>query len=154
MPGDMKMTIQGLEELQKLLSDPTLIDAPIKDFLHKSTLSVEDEAKRNAVVDTGRYRASITSEVEPRKGTVGSNVEYAPFIEFGTKPHWPPPGALEPWARRHGFASEFMVRRAIAQRGTKALHTLENALKVSKGKIQDFLDQVGNDILGRWQRNG
>lgn len=50
----------------------------------KSTLAIESEAKRNIPVDTGRARASIVSEIQPNRGEVGSNVEYVPFIEFGT----------------------------------------------------------------------
>lgn len=56
-------------------------------------LFFEREAKHNAPVDTGRLRASIGSGPEgiwsPGKGNkawwidVGTNVEYAPYMEFG-----------------------------------------------------------------------
>jgi HK97 gp10 family phage protein len=47
-------------------------------------LSIESNAKRNAPVDSGRLRSSIHSEIKPTSGAVLTNVEYAPFIEFGT----------------------------------------------------------------------
>lgn len=35
-------------------------------------------------VDTGRLRASISHEVDDRTAVIGTNVEYAPFVELGT----------------------------------------------------------------------
>lgn len=50
--------------------------------------AIETEAKHLCPVDTGRLRASIvTTEVPDPDGvtvTVGTDVEYAPYVEFGT----------------------------------------------------------------------
>lgn len=48
--------------------------------------NVEADAKRLCPVDTGRLRASIqTALAHTYAGAeVGTNVEYAPFVEFGT----------------------------------------------------------------------
>jgi HK97 gp10 family phage protein len=57
-------------------------------------LLVERDAKKNAPVDTGRLRASITHYVEKEKeivGIVGTNVEYAKYQEFGTSKMPPHP---------------------------------------------------------------
>ena len=49
-------------------------------------LKVENEAKKATVVDTGRLRASISHHIiSEQSAVVGTNVQYAPFIEFGTK---------------------------------------------------------------------
>ena len=94
---------------------------PMLNAMRDSTLFVTRDAKINAPVDSGRLRASITPEVrtagETVEGVVGSNVTYAPYVELGTRPHWPPLAALEVWARRH-HTSAFLVARAIAERGT------------------------------------
>ena len=46
----------------------------------------EGYAKAAAPVDTGRLRNSITHEVENGNAAlVGSNVEYAPYVELGTR---------------------------------------------------------------------
>lgn len=47
---------------------------------------VENDAKRNAPVNDGVLRASITHEVDKENGmaVIGSNVEYAPYVHFGT----------------------------------------------------------------------
>ncbi len=56
----------------------------ISKALEASALVVEGAAKNLAPVDTGNLRNSITHEVEKKEARVGTNVEYAPFIELGT----------------------------------------------------------------------
>ena len=55
----------------------------------KATLLVEREAKKGCPVDTARLRSSITSSVFheglfKQVGKVGTDVEYASYVEFGT----------------------------------------------------------------------
>ena len=47
----------------------------------------EGFAKEQCPVDTGRLRNSITNEVDDGENAVyiGSNVEYAPYVEYGDK---------------------------------------------------------------------
>ncbi len=63
----------------------TAIDKALK----KSAIIVEADAKRNAPIKTGRLRSSITHQVNLRKqeAKVGTNVKYAPYIEYGTGVH-------------------------------------------------------------------
>lgn len=42
-------------------------------------------------VDTGALRNSFTHQVSEDKVTIGSNLEYAPFVELGTGKHYSPP---------------------------------------------------------------
>lgn len=79
--------------------DATLFTAALQEQLKQLGLRTESAVLRLAIdtqnrarelapVDTGRLRASIT-HIPGRDGSgyyvdVGSNVEYAPFIEFGT----------------------------------------------------------------------
>jgi phage gpG-like protein len=149
----IKLTMKEHKAIQRALKSPDTYRAPIHDFLSKSGLTVEGRAKKRAPVDTGRYRASIKTEVEPLVAYVGSNLKYAPFIEYGTRPHWPPLSAMQPWARRHGFPSgrggAFLVARRIAQRGTKALMVLHSAKDDSMNDIQRFLKQAAKAIERR-----
>lgn len=61
---------------------------PVRAFMLKKGLQVEVRAKRLCPVDTGRLRASITSALEEDgdtiKAVIGTDVEYAPYVEFGT----------------------------------------------------------------------
>lgn len=62
---------------------------------------VERYAKALCPVDTGALRNSITHQVEDDEVAVGSNMQYAPYIELGTGKHYtPPPGWMESNAPR------------------------------------------------------
>lgn len=47
-------------------------------------LKAEGYAKRMAPVDTGRLRNSITHTVNEDVAVIGTNVEYAAYVEMGT----------------------------------------------------------------------
>lgn len=47
-------------------------------------LQAETYAKRECPVDTGNLRNSITNAVDDKSAYVGTNVEYAPYVELGT----------------------------------------------------------------------
>ena len=47
-------------------------------------LQAETYAKRECPVDTGNLRDSITNAVDDKSAYVGTNVEYAPYVELGT----------------------------------------------------------------------
>ena len=66
--------------------------ACMKDFdsaqyksLYQSAALVEGQAKAKAPTDTGHLRQSITKDVNKDNATIGTNVEYAPYVEFGTR---------------------------------------------------------------------
>ena len=62
-------------------------DEAVARALETIGLVAERYAKGYAPVDTGRLRNSITHEAAPDEGAVyiGTNVEYAPYQEFGTR---------------------------------------------------------------------
>lgn len=150
--------IEGLEELVRSLKDPQLIRGPLAVFLKQSAMHLAGQAKELAPVDTGRYRASIKTEVEETRGIVSSFVHYAPYIEYGTRPHWPPVAAMQPWARRHGFPAgrqgAFLVARAIARRGTRARHVFQRALDGSHDAIGGFFERMKINVEQEWRRRG
>tara|TARA_Y100001972_G_scaffold124315_2_gene173201 strand:- start:161 stop:592 length:432 start_codon:yes stop_codon:yes gene_type:complete len=55
-------------------------------LINASALKIESDAKSRVPVDTGRLRSSLKTE---KFGGIGrrvfTNVEYAPYVEFGTK---------------------------------------------------------------------
>lgn len=66
----------------KNLVNPDKVD----NIARTAALMVESEAKKLCPVDTGRLRASITTEkIGKAAYAVGTNVEYAPYVEFGTR---------------------------------------------------------------------
>ena len=67
-----------------ILKLENLADIDIEPILEKACLIVENDAKLGCPVDTGVLKSSITHVVEDEVGMVGTNVEYAPYVEFGT----------------------------------------------------------------------
>ena len=59
------------------------IRAAIKKGLETIGLIAEGYAKRDTPVDTGRLRNSITHVTSDDAAYIGTNVEYAPYVEFG-----------------------------------------------------------------------
>lgn len=59
--------------------------------ISKAAVHVQGEAKMRVPVRTGNLKGSITQEVDGLTGTVGTNVEYAPFVEYGTVRQSPQP---------------------------------------------------------------
>lgn len=62
------------------------INEQAKKIMEESCLMIEADGKLNCPVKTGTLRRSITHEVEQDDSTitglVGSNVEYAPYVEL------------------------------------------------------------------------
>jgi hypothetical protein len=88
--------------LQQLLTSP---DGPVARDLLRRAINVETQAKLNATgqnggprVQTGRLRASIRHQLDSDSrgmvARIGSNVEYARYVEEGTEPHRITAGAL------------------------------------------------------------
>ena len=57
----------------------------VKELVRNAAYKIEAEAKRACPVDTGNLRASINTQVSDYEAAIGTNVEYAAFIQFGTK---------------------------------------------------------------------
>ena len=144
------------ETIRKALADPQLVKGPIMTMLKKSALMIEQKAKLKATVDTGHMRRGIKTFLSPLQAVIEATEKYSAFVEMGTRPHWPPRKALQPWARRHGFPPGMkgasMLAAAIAKRGTKAQPFMMPALEESKNAIQGLIQQAANQIRERWRR--
>jgi HK97 gp10 family phage protein len=84
----VNVEIDGLAGLRaKLAALPAEVEAAVRDEVYAGALDVQGAAKRRVPVDTGRLRNSIAVETEQGglSATVGTNVEYGPFVEYGTR---------------------------------------------------------------------
>jgi phage gpG-like protein len=70
-----------LMQLQEKVTDTDFV---LYQVIAKGALDIEREAKELCPVDSGRLRSSITHEILADSAKVGTNVEYAPYVEFGT----------------------------------------------------------------------
>lgn len=60
------------------------ITKPLDSGIKRTVLYYEGLTKKHTPVDTGRLRSSITYNITPSFGRVGTNVQYAEFVEYGT----------------------------------------------------------------------
>lgn len=153
-------TIKNLDKMIRTIKDPEFFGGPLRKSLLQSAEFAVGQTKERSPVDTGRLRNSYATEIDrspiPKFVTFGTNLTYAPHVEEGSKPHFPPLAALQPWARRHGFpagsAGAFLVARAIAQRGTKGHHMLAEGLAATAGFWHDSFERAGREIEKKWGR--
>lgn len=156
MPADieLQLKIKGLKETKEKMEQVArdLTGDEMLQGMRQATLMVTRSAKTLAPVDTGLLRASILPEVRTEgktvRGVVGSAVNYAPYVELGTRPHWVPVAALQVWAARHGM-SAYVVARAIAFRGTKARRFLQKGFEQNETKIVALIGNIVAKIVSK-----
>lgn len=145
----IKISIVGAKKLVKKLDRMAkeLRGSPMRRGMRRAVKLVAGSARRNAPHDTGALRGSINEQVvtlrsDTVRGIIGSNLVYAPAVELGARPHWPPPGALSGWAARHGF-TERAIRMSIASFGTSKM-----AARLYGGQQNQFLSQTFGSAKG------
>ncbi len=123
----------------------------------KYAVKIQGAARRLVKVDQGFTRSSVLTEFMNKGLTAGIGTGQATgrYLEDGTRPHWAPKGALLGWVRRHGMpdSAEYLVRRAIARRGTRARPWLRPAWdQWAPGYVQEAREemqkQFGSLVLG------
>ncbi len=86
----ISVRIKGVESASKRLHElPAGCLKGVEFGVNKAAAVVNAGAKRNCPVDTGLLRESIHAQPAQIQGndvsaTVGTSVEYAPYVEFGT----------------------------------------------------------------------
>lgn len=107
MAIDVKIT-DNSDEFLKALPEQ------IEQALTAIGLTAESYAKQECPVDTGRLRNSITNAVETGEQSVyiGSNVEYAAFVELGTSRMKARP-YLKPAATEHTAEYKSLAEQAL-----------------------------------------
>lgn len=90
------------------------IQRAIDRALEEIGLAAEGYAKRACPVDTGNLRNSIAHAVESADNAVyiGTNVEYAPYVELGTSRQKAQP-FLRPAASEHGAQYRQVLKKAL-----------------------------------------
>ena len=158
----VQMQIKGLAEThakcQQVVAD--MRGEAFRGAMRRATALVTEQARRNAPVDTGRLRASITPELRVSGvnvlGVVGTNVKYAAAVELGSKPHWMPKAPLRQWVsrvlRKKGAELEsvtFLIQRKIARKGTKAKPYLQPAFEANKARIVAIIGDAVAQIVSK-----
>lgn len=120
-----------------------------------------DEARRNIKTNdsyaSGELYDSIVAEVSARGLAiwVGSVSPYAPFVEFGTRPHFPPLDAIRRWCSLKGIpeSAAFPIAKKISEAGTPEQPFMAPALKVGQrnhlARIRKVISLAIKSALGR-----
>jgi hypothetical protein len=125
MPG--KLTKEGKDKIRKKLM--------------RLGLKLESYWKREVPVFTGQYKNSITTEdVSWNRVVVGTNIDYAKGLEFGTDPGtWPPVDEIRKWVDRKINPQDenlddvtYLVGRKIFQEGIDRNPSLQPAIRKFK----------------------
>lgn len=79
--ADYEIKIKDKEVIQQL-------EQKLEQKMKEACVLVQDSAKQRCPVDTGRLQGSLTYQVQKDgnevEGLVGTNVEYAPYVEART----------------------------------------------------------------------
>lgn len=114
--GLLASDISGLVEVREDNREAiaNAIDRALVAALEEVGLVAEGYAKRACPVDTGRLRNSITHIVDEgtRHVIIGTNVEYAPYVELGTRRQKPQP-FLKPAAEDHASTYSSIFRKHL-----------------------------------------
>lgn len=87
--------------------------------LEKAGLTAENYAKLACPVDTGRLRNSISHASDGESAYIGTNVEYAPYVELGY---------INPDTMRHIPAQPYL-RPAVADHADKYRRIIQDEMK-------------------------
>lgn len=103
---------------------PRALTRRLENAMEEIAVRIRGLAQDEAPVDQGQLRASLETLVENVGGVVfrarvGSDLDSAAPMEFGTDPFFPPPSALRGWARRvlGDESLAYPVARSISESG-------------------------------------
>lgn len=92
------MDVKFTDNSDKVLSE---FESAARKAMERCGSQAEGYAKDLAPVDTGRLRNSIAHKVSTDRGEtaayIGTNLEYAPYVEFGTGKYAESGGRPTPW---------------------------------------------------------
>jgi hypothetical protein len=156
----LSFKVAGIERLLKKLDKET-VETPLQKGIRNLTLLLERLVKTSTPVDSGRLRSSIYSEVKPLYGKVGTIVEYAPFVEYGTRPHTIVPKHAR--ALVFTVGGETVFAQYVRHPGMQARHVVEGssvrvlgqgpfhyALDRLKQLLPEKLKEIGQQIETIW----
>lgn len=136
--GDFNLIMECESHVEEILEQ--LDDAVIKGLIECGMVA-EGYAKKACAVKTGRLRNSITFTVDENElsMTVGTPVEYASYVEFGTGQYatngggrptpWVYQDAKGNWHMTHGTKAKPFIKPAVADHAKTYHRILGNNLK-------------------------
>ena len=105
--------------------------------MERCGLKAEDYASQLAPVDTGALRQSISHRADEKQAIVGTNKDYAPYVELGTGKHTtggrPTPWAYQDeqgkWHRTSGQKPQPFLKPAVANHSETYRNIIKDELE-------------------------
>ncbi len=153
---ELSLEIKGLQETQRAAENVAREISHSGNLVAKAALVVERQAKMNATgrpgpkVQTDRLRSSILIKIKsPTEATVGTNVEYAPFVEFGhaTRGHLKGLG-IE--FSKSGFSKSGISATGLGR--VPAYPFMSPVPGQVQGQISGVMVEFGNDLGAIWNK--
>ena len=152
---ELSATIEGAYGMEELFKKAH--DIMVREFIpavNKTAHKLEATAKINAPINIGNLRSSIhTNPAQEMFGdvqaAVGTDLKYAPFVEYGTNPHFPPLAPLKLWAK-FKLGNEnlaYVVARKIARKGTKGVFYFKKARESVVDYHTDNMKAALNNVI-------
>ena len=124
----------------------------VKYAVQRGITEARENLTNDGSISDGNLRRSITGQAFMDRegvsmGIIGSALKYAPYVEYGTRPHFPPVSALYDWVRKKlGISGEkliksisFLIARKISKVGTYASPYLTPAIDNQSRKLGGYL---------------
>lgn len=147
--------VKGLEELSASFGKArSLIERHVGDGVQESAKIIRDRARRKAasppIVFQGELGRSLFTKPSGKlSAVIGSDAKHAPFVEFGTRPHFPPVAPLERWAKvklgKPGLG--FVIAKKIARKGTKAQPYFQPAVDESLQDVHRLIEKAVAQVV-------
>ncbi len=165
---ELEFKSDDVERIRHKAQAKVILAPSLGRFFVKVGAALERSAKIRTKVDTGRTRAATRFEVDkatvPAWGRLFNDMPNALWMEYGTgtqsdspnksgRRHWPPGAALDLWARRHGFASGFVVAKIIGMRGgLRPVRMFRGARDENQGRFGAWIVDLGREINDAWSK--
>lgn len=105
----MNMDVQVKSNRKEVMNEK---ERRLRAAMKAIALTAEDYAKEACPVDTGRLRNSISNSSDEVSATIGTNVEYAVYVELGSS-KWAPNGYLRISLADHIDEYEAMLKNEL-----------------------------------------
>ena len=151
------------------------VNIAMNDTSDRMANGANEELSNNVGVNSDLFGSVMSDNNKPYKKYIGTKMEHAPYVEFGTGPqrtdkkgnpnprnrYWPPAvgaagkyarnaGELEKWRKMKGqkFKNNNQLRYAIWRYGTRPRPFMRRSLQKNKRKFPEYLGKRLAEMFG------
>lgn len=143
----------------------THTEAVIKQYADDFYHAYKERLSKSGRIATGELLSCVNTQIVVGRETIAVDcnlAEYWKYVEWDTRPHWPPKGCLENWItvkrllpmknstlpeKKQLEALDFLIRRKIAREGTKGSHDLAETVSELNRQYEELIaDAVVEDV--------